>query len=90
MGDMANAVTEAKPVMLSGKYDLDVDVMTKYSRATTTNGTTKEVIFALPSVSSTNNLWGGLTGAYRTNNTNGSIPQFSPSANLIAAYTPAS
>jgi hypothetical protein len=88
-GDMVNAVATAKPVMQSTKYDLDVDVMTKYARATTTGGTTKEVIFAIPSVSNTNNLWGGLTGAYRTNNTNGSIPQFSPSANLIAAYAPA-
>lgn len=88
-GDMANAVTEARPVMQSTAYGLDADVITKYARATTTGGTTKEVIFALPSVSSTNNLWGGVTGAYRTNNTNGSIPQFSPSANLIAAYTPA-
>ncbi|MDB5229828.1 MAG: putative outer membrane protein involved in nutrient binding [Chitinophagaceae bacterium] len=88
-GDMPNAVTEAKPVMQSGTYDLDADVITKYSRATTTGGTTKEVIFAIPSVSATNNLWGGLTGAYRTNNTNGAIPQFSPSASLLAAYTPA-
>lgn len=88
-GDMVNAVAEAKPIMESGTYDLDVDVITKYARATTTGGTTKEVIWAIPSVSANNNLWGGLTGAYRTNNTNGSIPQFSPSANLIAAYTPA-
>jgi hypothetical protein len=88
-GDMANAAAEAKPLMQSGTYDLDADVINKYARATTTGGTTKEVIFAIPSVSNTNNLWGGLTGAYRTNNTNGSIPQFSPSASLIAAYTPA-
>jgi hypothetical protein len=88
-GDMVNAVAQAKPIIQSGTYDLDVDVMTKYARATTTGGTTKEVIFAIPSVSATNNLWGGLTGAYRTNNTNGAIPQFSPSASLIAAYTPA-
>jgi hypothetical protein len=89
-GDMMNAAAEAKPLMQSGTYDLDTDVITKYARATTTGGTTKEVIFAIPSVSNTNNLWGGLTGAYRTNNTNGSIPQFSPSPSLIASYTPAS
>lgn len=88
-GDMPNAVAQARPVMQSGTYDLDADVITKYARATTTNGTTKEVIFAIPSVSNTNNLWSGLTGAYRTNNTNGSIPQFAPSASLLAAYTPA-
>jgi hypothetical protein len=88
-GDMVNAAAQAKSIMQSGTYDLDADVITKYSRATTTGGTTKEVIWAIPSVSATNNLWGGLTGAYRTNNTSGAIPQFSPSASLIAAYTPA-
>ncbi|MES2332564.1 MAG: RagB/SusD family nutrient uptake outer membrane protein [Bacteroidota bacterium] len=88
-GDMVNAAAQAKPIMQSGTYDLDADVITKYSRATTTGGTTKEVIWAIPSVSATNNLWGGLTGAYRTNNTSGAIPAFSPSASLIAAFTPA-
>jgi hypothetical protein len=61
-GDMVNAAAQAKPIMQSGTYDLDVDVITKYSRATTTGGTTKEVIWAIPSVSATNNLWGGLPG----------------------------
>lgn len=85
-GDMVNAVAEARPLMQSGKYALDADIAAKYARATTANGTTKEVIFAVPSVSSTNNLWSGVTGAYRTNNTNGSIPQFAPSVSLLASY----
>ncbi|MBE7170372.1 MAG: RagB/SusD family nutrient uptake outer membrane protein [Williamsia sp.] len=85
-GDLVNAVAEAKPLMQSAKYALDADLAAKYARATTANGTTKEVIFAVPSVSSTNNLWSGVTAAYRTNNTNGSIPQFAPSASLLAAY----
>jgi hypothetical protein len=88
-GDMVNAALTAKSVMESGTYDLDADIITKYSRATTTGGKTKEIIWGIPSVSATNNLWGGLTGAYRTNNSSGALPQFSPSESLIAAYTPA-
>ena len=84
-GDMVNAAAEAKPIMQSAQYALDADIAAKYARAAT-NGATREVIFAIPSVSSTNNLWSGVTGAYRTNNTNGSIPQFAPSASLLASY----
>ncbi|SKB35277.1 RagB/SusD family nutrient uptake outer membrane protein [Daejeonella lutea] len=84
-GDMANAAAEAKPLMESGKYELDADMTAKYSRAQL-KGTTKEVIFMIPSSATSDDSWGSIRGNYRSNNTTNPIPQWTPSPSLVAAH----
>lgn len=85
-GDMVNAAAEARPVMNSNTYALDVDMAAKFSRAELKT-TTKEVIFMLPSTAASDDSWGTMRGNYRTNNASNPTPQWSPSPALAAAYS---
>jgi starch-binding outer membrane protein, SusD/RagB family len=84
--DMANAVAEAKPIMNSTQYDLDADIVAKYSRAQLKTAT-KEVIFMIPSTASSDDSWGTMRTSYRSNNSTGTLPQWAPAPGLIAAHT---
>jgi tetratricopeptide (TPR) repeat protein len=85
MGDMPRAVTEAKGIMNSNAYSLDVDPAAKFSRAELKT-TTREVIFMIPSTASSDDSWGSIRGNYRSNNTTAPIPQWAPSPALVASY----
>lgn len=80
--DYANAATMAKQVVDSRRYKLDADMTAKYARAEKKT-ITEEVIFMIPSVSITEDSWGGLR-AYRTNGL--SLPTNHPSESLLNAY----
>lgn len=80
--DYANAVAIAKQVVDTKKYKLDEDMTAKYARAEKSS-TTEEVIFMIPSVSITEDSWGGLR-SYRTNGL--SLPTNHPSEGLLNSY----
>lgn len=84
-GDMANAAVEARPVMNSGQFALDADIVAKYSRAQLKNAT-KEVIFSIPSTAASDDSWGTMRTSYRSNNSTGTLPQWRPSPGLVAAH----
>lgn len=84
-GDMTNAVAEARPVINSGSYALDADIVAKYARAQLKTAT-KEVIFMIPSTAASDDSWGTIRGSYRSNNSTGSLAQWAPSPGLIAAH----
>lgn len=62
-GDMANAVTAADKVI--NKYTLDADMKAKFARASS-EGTTTEVIFMIPSTGRSNDSWGAIRARYRS------------------------
>ena len=80
--DYTNAAAMAKQVVDSQRYKLDNDMTAKYARAEKKT-TTEEVIFMIPSVSITEDSWGGLR-SYRTNGL--SLPTNHPSESLLNAY----
>ncbi len=80
--DYSKAAQWAGEVIRTGKYELDTDMTAKYARAEK-GTTTKEVIFMIPSVSITEDSWGGLR-AFRTNDL--TLPIYHPSESLINAY----
>lgn len=80
--DYAQAAKWANEVISTGKYQLDEDMTAKYARAE--KGTaTHEVIFMIPSISITEDSWGGLR-AFRTNDL--TLPIYHPSESLLQAY----
>jgi tetratricopeptide (TPR) repeat protein len=82
MQDYDKAAQWAACVIRAGKYELDADMTAKYARAEM--GTpTKEVIFMIPSVSITEDSWGGLR-AFRTNDL--ALPVYHPSESLLNAH----
>ncbi len=80
--DYAKAAQWAGEVVNSGKYGLDTDMTAKYARAEM-GTTTREVIFMIPSVSITEDSWGGLR-AFRTNDL--TLPIYHPSESLLNAH----
>lgn len=80
--DYAKAAQLAKEIINSGRYQLDTDMTAKYARAE--KGTaTNEVIFMIPSVSITEDSWGGLR-SFRTNDL--TLPIYYPSEALLNAH----
>lgn len=80
--DYANAARLAGEVIRTGKYALDTDMTAKYARAEM-GTSTREVIFMIPSVSITEDSWGGLR-AFRTNDL--TLPIYHPSESLLNAH----
>lgn len=72
----------AKEIINSGRYQLDTDMTAKYARAEK-GTTTREVIFMIPSISITEDSWGGLR-AFRTNDL--TLPIYHPSEALLKAH----
>jgi tetratricopeptide (TPR) repeat protein len=80
--DYARAAQWASEVIRTGKYELDADMIAKYARAEM-GTSTKEVIFMIPSISITEDSWGGLR-AFRTNDL--TLPIYHPSESLLNAH----
>lgn len=80
--DYVQAAKWAREVISTGKYQLDGDMTAKYARAEK-GTTTNEVIFMIPSISITEDSWGGLR-AFRTNDL--TLPIYHPSESLLKAY----
>ena len=80
--DHVQAAKWAGEVISTGKYQLDGDMTAKYARAEK-GTTTNEVIFMIPSISITEDSWGGLR-AFRTNDL--TLPIYHPSESLLKAY----
>jgi len=62
-GDMANAASAAAKVI--NKYSLDTDMTAKFARASSEE-TTNEVIFMIPSTGRSNDSWGAIRARYRS------------------------
>ncbi len=80
--DYAQAAKWAKEVIDTDKYKLDADMTAKYARAEM-GTTTNEPIFIIPSISITEDSWGGLR-SFRTNDL--TLPTNHPSNDLIQAH----
>lgn len=80
--DYVRAAQWAKDIIETRKYTLDADMTAKYARAEK-GSSTQEVIFMVPSVSITEDSWGGLR-TYRTNGL--TLSNYHPAKSLIDAF----